>query len=565
MNDAPPETPVPVAEIHPRRRFQMVWLIPLVAIGIALFLGWRTLYQRGPDITLTFSTADGLTAGQTKVRHKAVDLGTVRSIRLSDDRTHVEVVLEMQREATRYLTDHARFWVVRPRLTAGTISGLDTLVSGAYIELDPGAPGGKPLRQFTGLEEPPAVRSDEPGTSFTLKADRVGSLSSGSPVFYRDIPAGEVLGYDLGPNGEGVTIHTFIRRPYDTLVHEGSHFWNASGLSIDLGAGGLALRLESLRAVLSGGVAFDTSAEALQTPQAGTASVFRLYRNEQNAAAAGYTQRIPFLVHFRGSVGGLAVGAPVQIYGIQIGTVTGVRLFFDPAEGARSYVEVRLEIQPERFMANRPDTGESVPDTARRLVRQGLRVELQTANYLTGQLVVSVDFVDHPAPADIGIENGVVVLPSVPGGFDSITANLGRLTSQLSALPLDDIARNLNATLQGVSNLTGGPQITQSLESLQATLATTRDFVKQLNTDVGPALRQTPEIMKSLQASVDRLGKLAGSADQGYGASSQFRRDLERLMGQMSDAARSIRLLADYLDQHPEALVRGRAGQATER
>ena len=219
----------------PRRSFQVIWLIPIVAALVGAYLAWEAISSEGPRVTLQFRAGDGLTAGQTKVKHKAVDLG-VRSIRLSDDMSHVDVRVDMTRDAAGVLTDQARFWVVRPRLAAGSISGLDTLVSGAYIELDPGQTRGQSKTDFVGLEEPAAVRSDQPGHTFDLTADRIGSLGSGSPVFYRDIAAGKVLGYDLGPNGRGVTLHTFVRAPFDGYVRQNTHFWNASDLAFELGA-----------------------------------------------------------------------------------------------------------------------------------------------------------------------------------------------------------------------------------------------------------------------------------------------------------------------------------------
>src|ERR1700730_9846286 len=295
----------PDAHIRSRRPFPIVWIIPIVALVIAAFLGWRAVYDRGPLITITFLTGDGRTAGPRRGQHKAVDLGTVRTITLSKDMTHVEVRVQMRREATPELTENARFWVVRPRFTGSNISGLDTLLSGAYIELDPGAPGGEPRREFVGLEVPPAVRSDEPGRTFLLKADRIGSLASGSPVFFHDIDVGELLSYDIGPQGEGITMHVFVRAPFDKYVHQGTRFWNASGLAVDLGAEGVRVQLQSLMAVLSGGIAFDTEANERGTPVAAMDATFPLFKDETTARVASYSERFPYLIYFDGSVRGL--------------------------------------------------------------------------------------------------------------------------------------------------------------------------------------------------------------------------------------------------------------------
>ena len=393
MSDSnrPPSNPiqtgqaaVPQANIRRKTRFSFVWILPIVAAVVGAYLAFTTLSQRGPEIVITFKGADGLTAGQTKVRHKAVDLGTITSIHLADDMSHVIVHVRMNSEADPYLTDHARFWVVRPRLSGSNISGLETLISGGYIEMDPGAKGGTEQRQYTGLEDPPGVRSDEPGTTFVLNTNRVGSLGSGSPVFYRDIVVGEVLGYHL-PEGNGeITVNVFVRAPYDKWVRSGTRFWNASGLNVAFGGSGLHVELESLQAVLSGGIAFGTPEDARDTPSAKQDTAFELFANEDAAAASGYKQRIKTVMYFQTSTSGLAVGSPVQIYGQQIGNVTDVKLELDPVH-ATARVRVDAEIQPERLQAIGGDPNETPQDVSRRLVEHGLRAELTTTSYITGR------------------------------------------------------------------------------------------------------------------------------------------------------------------------------------
>jgi paraquat-inducible protein B len=550
------------------RRFQPIWLIPIVAALIAGYLATVAISARGPTITLSFRAADGLRAGQTKVRHKAVDLGTVDTIRLSDDLSHVVVSVQMQREATARLTDKARFWVVRPRLNAGNISGLDTLVSGAYIEMDPGpanAPNAQPRRDFVGLDEPPAVRSDEPGTSYTLQASRIGGLTSGSPVLYRDITVGEVLGWELAPDGQSFTVSIFVRRPFDGFVHNATHFWNASGLALDLGANGVQMHIESLQALLSGAVAFDTAAEERGSAQSAQGASFHLYTTEAAANAGGYTKRLPFLTRFEGSVRGLTVGAPVEIYGIQVGTVTAVKLVFDPG-GTQTHVDVRYDIQPERILSAAEIAQQPPLETARNMVRHGLRAQLHTANYLTGQLFVGLDFLPNPPAVDVSVmEDGTIVLPGNAGGLDSLAATMTALSAQLAQIPFAQIGADLQTTLHGLSAVVNGPELHQSLQSLAVTLHETEGLVRHLDTGTAPALKRLPEIAESLQVTLARTAALMQSAETGYGADSQTRRDLDRLVVQVSDTARSVRLLADFLTQHPEALIQGRSAKAAEK
>ena len=536
---------LPRAAVRSRggRPFQLVWLIPLVAIAIAGWLAYQALVTRGSQIRVSFATGDGLVPGQTKVKHKAVDLGTVQSVRLSPDLGHIEVAIDMTRQAEPILTEQARFWVVRPRLTIGNVSGLDTLVSGSYIEMDPGTAGAARRVDFTGLDEPPAVRSDTPGRTFDLTAGRVGSIGSGSPVFFHDIVVGEVLGYDLAPTRDHVTVHTFIRSPYDGYVTDATHFWNASGLSIDLGAQGVRVRLESLQAILAGGIAFDTRPGPQDPKPSSNHAEFPLYASQVAAEEAGYSERVKLVTYIEGSVRGLAVDAPVELYGIQIGTVTGVQL--DLADnGTSSRVVVHMEVQPERFAdMTRRNTNDPLT-VAQTLVRRGLRAQLRTASFITGQMLVAFDFQPGAGSGEATKAGDEIVIPSVAGGLDSLTSSLTQVASKLDQLPLDQIGRALTVALQGVGALVNGPEIRQTLQSVAA------------------ASKELPGISRAITQAADRSGKLLGSVDTGYGEGSQFRRDVDRLLAQFGDTARSVRLLTDYLNEHPEALIRGRTDRS---
>ncbi len=554
------------ALIEREPRLSLIWIIPLVAAAVAAWLGWRALSQEGPVITLTFATADGLTAGQTHVKHKAVDLGTVRAIRLSKDMSHVIVEVRMRREATAVLTDHARFWVVRPRLTPSSVSGLETLVSGSYIEIDPGAPGGAEQRTWKGLEQPPAVRSGEPGHTYVLHTSRLGSLGVGSPVLFRDASVGEVLSYDLGAPGGEAVVQVFVRAPFDTYIHEGSYFWNESGLSVAAGSGGLHLEVQSIQALLTGAVAFDTPPEARTAPQAADGSDFTLYADRTAAAASRYTNSVAVLVHFHGSVRGLAAGAPVEIYGIQIGEVTDVKLQYDFKTKTLD-VPVRLTIQPDRISAPGapPPTQERALESLSVLTKNGLRAQLRTANYLTGQLYVAFDFFPEAKPGAVREEDGAIVVPSQPSDFETLARMVDVIGRKLEAVPIERIAGNLDSSLAALNDLATGKELKTTLQSVAATMASAQALLRQINTNAGPALARLPQISADLQSSLDRANRLMAALEAGYGANSPLPRDLERLVGEMNDAARAIRALANLLDQHPEALVRGRSGPVEER
>ncbi|MBC7800645.1 MAG: MCE family protein [Gemmatimonadaceae bacterium] len=555
MNDMTPPAPAsaparagtPNAAIR-RSRVSLVWLIPVVAAVIAAWLGWRTVSQQGTVITLSFRSADGLTAGTTRVRHKAVDLGQVETIRLSDDMSKVNVTVRMRTEAEPYLSSRARFWVVRPRISSGSLAGIETLVSGSYIEMDPGGRDGERTVAFTGLEQPPGVRSGEPGRTFALKAQRIGSLGPGAPVFYRDITVGEVLGYDIG-NGIGpVTVQVFVRAPFDGFVREGSHFWNASGLSVQVGGEGVRVEVASLQAVLSGGVAFDTPRNQPDARQLPAGTEFPLYRNYAEAQASGYSTKQDFVTYFGSSVRGLTTGASVEFFGIQVGTVNEVALDLNEATG-EARVRVRFEVQPERVLGVGNAKPDEAADVARRLVSRGMRTQLKTASFLTGQMVLALDFVPNATPAELVVSGDDVIIPSQSGGLDNILTAVSDIAGKLDRLPLEEIGQNLNGTLRSTSG---------AMASIDA-------LVTKTDAGLTPTLRRLPEITAGLQDAVTRATRAFGSLDASYGNNSQFNRELGRAMTQVGDSARSIRLLADFLNRNPEALVRGRTGEGSAR
>ncbi len=553
-DDGQDEAPRPVASVR-RARFSAIWTIPIIALIIAIFLGYRTITSSGALITISFESAEGLTAGQTQVKHKNVALGTVEAIRLTHDLREVLVNVRMTREANRILNDKTRFWVVRPRLSGSNISGLETLVSGAYIAVDP-APEGNPTKEFDGLESPPGVRSDEPGRTYTLMTGNVNSIGEGSPVFFRGITVGEVLGYKIPPSGRGpIPVQVFVREPYDHFVRVDTRFWNDSGVEVNLGGGGLKVQVESLQAVLSGGVGYGISEErrGLDVPEAPDEAVYKLYDTRADADSAGYHRRIPFVTYLQNSVKGLEVGSEVDLYGIQIGNVTDVKLQLDRSGTAR--VRVAMEVQPERVFAGDELHGETASGFTRKLVANGMRAQLSSASFITGASLISFEFVPNAKPADISIEGDAIVLPSEKGGLSGITDSLSDVAAKLDSLPLTEIASHLDDVLAGAGRTVNDPDLRQAIHQLSGTLASIHGLADHANHGLTPLLRELPAMSDQLQQTLRHANTLLAS----YNGDSDFGSNLNALMGQLSDMARSLRLLSDYLQRHPNSLIFGRS------
>src|SRR3954464_10861280 len=274
----PPRRGPPEAAVgRRRRRFSVVWLVPLVAAAIAAWLAVTTLREKGPTVTIAFKTAEGLEAGKTKVRYKDVEVGTVEDVRLSDDLEGVVAVAELRKQADPFAAAGTRWWVVRPRVGASGVSGLGTLISGAYVGLDPGR--GERTLSFTGLEEPPPIASDVPGRRFALHGDGLGSVDQGSPVYYRGLRVGQVLGRPLDDDRRSFTFEIFVDAPHDRLPPATSRFWNASGIDVSVGAGGVEVATESLESILAGGVAFDTPGIEAPGEEAAADHAFHLFQS----------------------------------------------------------------------------------------------------------------------------------------------------------------------------------------------------------------------------------------------------------------------------------------------
>ena len=565
MSDEPeqPLPPAPQAAVHRKRnRVSLIWLIPAVTLLVGLYLLITTLAGRGPTIEITFNTAEGLKAGQSQIKHKDVVLGTVRSIRLSEDFSHVVVTADMRAGIDKLLTSTTRFWVVRPRFFAGNVEGIDTLLSGSYIDLSPGETPGTPTHRFVGLQEP-VITTDEPGTTYYLRADRIGSISIGSPIFFRDFDVGEVLGWDLSHMAESVTLKVFVRAPFNKYVKKQTRFWDASGVRVSLTSTGVSVQLTSLRALLLGGIAFDTPA-VQQVSDAAPDTVFELYKDKEDADSASYTRKLQFVSYFEGSVRGLSVGASVDLRGLRIGTVTSIGLAYDP-KAERVRVPVQYEVEPDRIANNNLKGNVAPADVVRDLVRRGLRAKLTNTNLITGAQGVSLDIEPGSSPAEMGIEDGVFVIPTVPGGgLDNITSEASELLARLNSIPFGEIGANLNEATKGLATLTNGPEVRNAVTSLQSSLAELQDFLHSTQRDAQPALARLPAIAAGLQDTVTRASRLLGDANQSYGSDSRFRREIDRLLAQLSDTAQSVRALADLLNRHPEALIRGRTNTGLE-
>src|SRR5262252_3349234 len=466
MTNLAEQRAIPQATARRSRRVSIIWIIPLVAVAIGAWLAWDTLSKEGPTIRISFDNGEGLQAGQSHLKFKDIVFGTVKSLELAPDRTHVVVTVATTHEAKRLLTDKTIFWVVKPRLFAGNVSGLETLLSGSYVGMLPGQTAGKPQHEFVGQEDPPILSANVPGHTFMLKAKRLGSISLGSPVFYRDLNVGEVLGWDIADMAEYVTIRAFVRAPYDGYVHDQTRFWNASGVSVKLAGAGVEVQMESLKALLLGGIAFETPAAEIHTANTAENHVFPLFADRDAANNASYTRKIPVISYFPGSVKGLAPGSEVTMHGLQVGYVTDVRLEYDRDRDI-VVAPVRYTVEPERIVGVGQRVYQTDRESVEAVVNKGLRASLQSASLITGQQVVALDFVRDAPEAPVTMQGGDFVLPTTEGGgFAGLASAANALLDKVNTIPFDQIGKSLNGILKSVNDATQGPQLKKALTDL---------------------------------------------------------------------------------------------------
>ncbi len=535
---------VPVAAVQSRKRnISIVWIVPVVAALIGAWLVYKAFSEKGPTITITFESAAGLEAEKTKIKYKDVDVGQVVAINISPDLKNVVVTAELTKEAKPFLTEKARFWVVRARVGAGEISGLGTLFSGAYIGMDPGL-SGKSQRHFNGLEIPPIVTSGQPGKHFELRASQLGSLDVGSLVFYRQIQVGRVVEYKLQKDGQAVSIKIFIRAPYDRLVKKSTRFWNASGLDVSVSAEGIKVDTESFVTMMAGGIAFDTPIDVESNGSAQEGEVFKLYKNREQIFEKTYVHKRTWLLFFDGSVRGLTEGAPVEFRGIRIGQVKDVTLEYITEEKAMR-IPVLIETERERvkIIGSLPSESEN-EEVMDYFVAQGLRAQLKMGNIVTGQLLVDMDFHPDAPPAKIIREGRYPQLPTIPTPVAEITARLSDILKKVDQFPIEQIGKDLGGAIKGVNRLVNSKDLNQAVAKLNQTIQETQLLMKNLNSNLAPELQKT-------------VADVSGVVNP----DSPLIRELNRLLTEMAEAAKSIRLMTDYLERHPEALIYGKGNK----
>ena len=532
--------PVPESRAVGRRRtpISAVWVIPLLAAAVGVWVAVTRILAEGPTITIAYHSAEGLEAGKTAIQYNGVTVGTITAIRLSDDHRGVVLSAQMTPGTDDLLVDDTQFWVVRPRISGANISGLGTLISGAYIGMEIGQSHAA-RRQFVGLEVPPVVTSDVPGRYFILKTPTLGSLDTGTPLFFRRLQVGEVSAYELDADGQALSVKVFVNAPYDRFVTTNTRFWQASGIDVTLNASGLTVQTQSALSVLIGGIAFEAPADGAVQPVAEAERVFPLYPTRTDAFRQPSIDPQTYVLVFADSVRGLAPGAPVELRGIPIGEVVSVTGQLDP-QTFQFTAPVVIRLDPHRLgvqvvdataPADLPALRRQVIDS---LVAHGARAQLRTGSLITGAMFVAIDFFPDAAPATIDWSRTPVELPTQPGEIQAIEQSVVSIIKKVDEIPFKAIGDDVQRLLAKLDKV-----------PYQA---------------IGDDLRRT---IAELDQTLDGAGAALDNVNRMVAPDSLIGAQLGTTLDEVNRAARGVRVLADYLERHPEALLRGKTGEAT--
>jgi paraquat-inducible protein B len=513
---------------------RLVWVVPIAAAVIGISLLIRNWQNTGPRITISFLSGEGLQVGKTLVKYRDVAVGHVSGVVLSADHQTVVVSADLSKDAATLLKADTQFWIVRPRIGVGSVSGLGTLLSGAYIGMKTGTATLRE-RQFVGLENPPALSHGPRGRELQLHAARAGSIGIGAPVYFRQFQVGRVIDENLLRDGS-TRVTVFVEAPYDGFVKPVTRFWNASGIDVRLGADGLNVQTESLAALLAGGLAFDDGPiEALFFAAGNMPGEFTLFKNEIEAMAPPDGDPRYVRMRFAQALRGLEVGAPVEFVGVNIGSVVAVDLGYERQHKSFPVI-VTAKVYPRRMgqayealaAQGKTESDGTLAAFVGALVNRGLRAQPRSGSLLTGKLYIALDFL--PASPRVAFNASIrpLELPTVNGSFQELEADVGRLVKKVNDLPLEQIAADLHT----------------DLKELHETLS-------ELHTRVLPNAVDT---LSALHSTLDSAGRTLD-------VESPLQRGLTETLSESRSTLQAVRELADYLDRHPDALLRGRRPQ----
>lgn len=530
----------PIKQVENMRqvRFNSIWLVPLIALLVAAWMLYQNWSTQGPVITLIASNAEGLEMGKTRLKSRNVDVGRVIDIRLSEDYESAVIKVRMNHGTEQMLRDDAKFWVVKPRIGKEGVSGLGTLLSGAYIDMTPGVKG-KQQTDFTILNQPPLSTENE-GVRLMLSSTEGSKLDVGALVHFRGYEVGYVEKVGFDSDKGAITYRIVIRSPYDALINSDVQFWMTPGLSLKSSASGFEVRLDSLETFLAGGISFGLPVGRPPGDPVSDMAQFRLFSSKESANNNVYDEFIHYVFLFDSNVSGLVPGAAVEFRGVRIGTVLDVPFNGISMDALTSLdtplIPVRARIEPQRL--NSASTSEAMSlqkwnELLEERINKGLRASLKIGNYLNAAKVINIDFVDNPSPIVWKEFEGYQIFPTAPDAFANIETKVGTILDNLSQVPLESTFRQLGQTME---------ETNETLRQLQAMSKSVKQLLDKSETQQLPA---------DLVATINELNLTL----QSYQANGQIGRPLKENMESLGRALNELQPLLRQVRENPNTLI----------
>ncbi len=553
--DQNPEDQKPEPDTSRKKSISIVWVIPILGLLLGVWLVKRSFDEKGELIQITFTSAEGLEAGKTEVRCRNVNIGIVEEITL-DPELHVKAEARIKPEHLDLVREGSRFWVVRPRVSGASITGLNTFISGSYIELDPG-PGGAEKTVFTGNEAPPVTPSSVPGLRITLSAEKTGSVDVGSGVYFKGNLVGHIESRNFDPKTQKTQFGIFIQDKYSGLVNSETRFWRDSGLELKVGSDGFQLELPSLDALIAGGVSFgmpdnvypgEPVQENYQTP---------LFADAATAESSAFKSSAEFILFLDQSIRGLTPGAPVEFRGLRIGRVKDIS--YQLVRGFEvKRIPVLIQLNERLLKENFPlSIHNDGPDTLSSALQKGLRASLKSSNLLTGQLFVDLDYYPGQPPARLGRAGEYAVLPTIQTGFASMEDRVAAILDKLNNIPIESLMAELEKT---------AGETTATLEKLQGSLNGTDDLVAEAQrtmkeaTDTVKSLKKimTGDDAQSLPGDVRATLAQINASLAPFAENGKINGQLLRTLDELRVTVRSIERTSDEIGDKPNSLLFGK-------
>ena len=507
------------ATVKQSRSFSGIWVIPIIALALGLYMVVDTWLTQGPEITIAFDTASGLEQGKTKVKYRNVDMGLVEKVSLNDDLKGVVATVKLDRQAAGLLRKDTRFWVVTARIGVGNISGLDTLLSGAYIQLSPGI-GEAGKRKFVGLEKPPVTPAEAPGLRLTLTNDLASSISEGDTVLYKGYKVGRVENMTFDTTKRKIVYEIFIDAPYHELVTTSVRFWDVSGVSLSADASGFRIETGSLDTILFGGVAFAIPPGIKDGAEVEQQSEFKLYSSYRDILDNPYKYGTYYVVSFAQSIKGLEPGAPVEYRGIQVGRVERVLLqefleqtSFNDDQGMGEPIPILIYVEPGRMKF--PDRESSIATMRRSIqvgVSNGMRATLGSGNLLTGAKYVSIDYYADAEKASMGEFLEYTTIPAIDTGLAQLEQKINSILDTVNALPLKDTVAGTNAAIAKLNQSLASVNVLLESQSTKGLPDQLNQTLQELNNALS-GLSPDSETYHSINSSLLRLSRTLGNLD----------------------------------------------------